>query len=299
MPTPIVISASRRTDIPAFYMDWFMRGIETGYFRVKNPFNQAVSIVPAAPDAVHTIVFISKNYGRFIEGNYGERLAEMGYHLFFNFTLNSEAKLLEPNLPPLMERIEQARELARLFGPETVQWRFDPICFYRDGNGRTGNNLGDFMNIAEKLAGFGIRRCITSFADIYAKVKTRTAKMDDFEFIDPPMATKVRVVEKMAARLKNLGISLYTCCEKDLIDALPESTTVRPSACIPNRYLVELFGGALSYRKDSGQRGAKGCGCNASRDIGDYDAHPCFHNCLYCYANPAEIKRIQCPTNLK
>lgn len=289
MPPPIVISASRRTDIPAFYMDWFMTRIEAGYFPVKNPFSRSVSIVPATPEEVHTIVFISKNYERFLSEDYGELLKARGFNLFFNFTLNSGSKILEPYIPPLDRRITQAGELARRFGPETVQWRFDPICFYRYTDGRSGNNMDDFLKIAEAMGVFGIRRCITSFADIYAKVKRRTDQ-SDIEFFDPPMEAKVRIIEKMADKLEQLGISLYTCCEKELIEALPAGFPVRPSACIPNRYLVELFGGTLSFRKDSGQRGSKGCGCNTSKDIGDYDEHPCFHNCLYCYANPAKRK---------
>ena len=92
----IILSASRRTDIPAFYMPWFMAGIEQGRFGVVNPYNQKISNVPAGVDQVHTIVFWSKDFGPFLKGGYGEDLAARGYHLFFNFTVNTADRLLEP-----------------------------------------------------------------------------------------------------------------------------------------------------------------------------------------------------------
>ena len=125
----IVISASRRTDIPAFYMPWFMSQIEAGSFEVVNPYNQKAHYVPGTPDKVHTIVLWSKNFGPFIENNYGDRMREKGFQLFFNFTINSDCSLLEPNVPPLGARLDQLEQLCQRFGPETVNWRFDPICF--------------------------------------------------------------------------------------------------------------------------------------------------------------------------
>ena len=83
-----VISASRRTDIPAFYMEWFMRQIVKGTFEVVNPYNRHISRVKAAAADVDTIVFWSKNFGPFLKGRYGEKLIDLGYHLFFNFTIN-------------------------------------------------------------------------------------------------------------------------------------------------------------------------------------------------------------------
>ena len=127
----IVISASRRTDIPAFYMDWFMRQIERESFEVINPYNRHVSIHPATPDNIHTIVFWSKNFGPFIKGGFGEKLVKTGYNLFFNFTINSDSPLLEPNVPFLKERLDQLDFLTSKFGARSINWRFDPVCFYK------------------------------------------------------------------------------------------------------------------------------------------------------------------------
>jgi hypothetical protein len=284
---PIVISASRRTDIPAFYMDWFMERIEKGYFEIVNPYNGRVSTITAIPEAVHTIVFWSKNFGPFINRQYGRVLRKKGYHLFFNFTINSQNLLLEPGIPPLKERLRQLDTLCRHFGAECVNWRFDPICFYRNRDRRINDNLGDFRQIARRAAQNGVQRCITSFMDDYAKIRKRTARMPQFVFIDPDNESKIDVILKMETFLKEKNIRLRTCCEKSLLDALPEGSTVKGSRCVPNERLIELFGGELSVKADKGQRIKAGCGCRESVDIGSYRHHPCYHNCLFCYANPA------------
>ena len=281
-----VISASRRTDIPAFYMPWFMEQIRKGFFEVVNPFNQRVSIVPATADRVHTIVFWSKNFGPFIDKGFGPQLQKRGYHLFFNFTINSDNPELEPNVPPLNERLEQLAHLCSHYGPRAVNWRFDPLCFYMAGQGPLQDNLKDFSVIADRAAASGITHCITSFMDHYPKIRRRIASRPGFEFIDPPLSEKLNTILEMETRLAALNIHLYTCCEKDLIQALPVTSSVAPSSCIPNDLLMELYGGQLSIRKDTGQRVKAGCGCKVSADIGSYRRQPCYHNCLFCYANP-------------
>jgi hypothetical protein len=91
----------------------------------------------------------------------------------------------------------------------------------------------------------------------------------------------------MAGQLKDLGIGLQTCCEKDLQKALPKDSPVSRAACISSTLLMSLFGGNLSLKADAGQRKQSGCGCQKSVDIGSYHLHPCYHDCLFCYANPA------------
>ena len=285
--TRIVISASRRTDIPAFYMPWFMAQIEKGHFEVINPFNRKTTIVPATPDEVHTIVFWSKNFGPFIKENFWEQLQHKGYNLFFNFTVNSDVPLLEPRVPALTDRLAQLEFLSRQFSPAAISWRFDPICFYKAGNADTRNNLQDFAQIADSAAGLGITRCITSFMDDYPKIKKRISSIPDFDFVDPPLDEKKEVILDMEAALADKKIRLYTCCEKELLNALPDDSSVSQSSCIPNDLLERLYGGNLSLKRDTGQRVTAGCGCKVSADIGSYQQHPCYHNCLFCYANPS------------
>lgn len=287
----IVISASRRTDIPAFYMDWFMEGTERGFFTVQNPMSRQVMIVQAKPDKVHTIVFWSKNYGPFLDGGYGQELNRRGFHLFFHFTINSHDPVLEPCIPSLEERLRQAQALSREFGPQVISWRFDPVCFYTDrGKDRIGkvyDNLQDLGRIAEAMGRLGVNRCVTSFMDDYSKIQKRIRNRPGFRFIYPGLQEQVETVLRMEKTLAAHSIDLYTCCEKALLSSLPPDSRIKASACIPNDLLCKLFGGHISVRPDYGQRHRQGCGCKVSRDIGSYRDQPCHHQCLYCYANPA------------
>jgi hypothetical protein len=285
----IVLSASRRTDIPAFYMPWFMDAIEKGEFKIENPYNGRTTQVPATPETVHTIVFWSKDFGPFLQGGYGEDLAARGYHLFFNFTVNSHCPELEPGVPPLDLRLDQLGILCKRFSPGAVLWRFDPVCFYNTPAGPR-NNLGDFGRIALAAAGFGIERCVTSFLDLYPKIQRRTGNGTGISFFSPSLERQKNTLLQLQAQLEPLGIALFTCCEKELLETLPLDSGILPSACIPGRLLTQLYGGGISLRKDSGQRAGAGCGCTVSSDIGSYRAHPCRHDCLFCYANPAAYR---------
>lgn len=281
----IVISASRRTDIPAFYMDWFMAGIKQGYFSVENPYSRAVFRVTATPDKVHTIIFWSKNYSRFLEKDSGIILQDLGYHIFFHFTINSESRQLEPNILPLQSRLDQLARMTKNFNSQAITWRFDPICYFVDGN-KKSNNLGDFEKIADAAADCGITRCVTSFVDIYKKIIKRCAVINDFSFVQLSLEKQAEILLRMADVLEKRNIKLYTCCEKKVFGHLPPDCAITPSACIDHGLLEKLYGKGLSKKKDKGQRASQGCGCMESKDVGSYSLHPCLHNCLFCYANP-------------
>lgn len=283
----IVISASRRTDIPAFYMNDFMKGIRQGFFRVVNPFNQKESLIVSSSDYIDTIVFWSKDYTKFIKCNYLKILREMGYHLFFNYTINSEDSFLEPGIPSLDKRLAQLENLSRTAGPESIFWRFDPICYYRR-NGKIFHNRHDFLKIADVAADLGIKNCITSFMDLYPKIEKRLSNLSNFSFFDPPIELKVKILYEMADELKKRNIYLMTCCEKKVMESVAPCIGVNPASCIPNHYLKKLYHSDISLRKDRGQRLNQGCGCGISVDVGSYRHQPCFHNCLFCYANAME-----------
>jgi hypothetical protein len=296
---PAVLSASRRTDIPAFYLDWFMRSLAQGVFEVENPYNHRRRQVPARPREVHSIVFWSKNYGPFLKQQIGERLARRGYRFFFNFTINDSPPCLEPHVPPLAERLQQFEELANRFGPQVLFWRFDPICFYRRRpESTTETNLGRLRTIAAVAARLDVRECITSFADLYPKVQRRAARRGIL-FEDPPTAARVALLKGMAAELEPFGIRLSACCEKEIVDRMDPADGVRNAACIPGSRLAALFGDHLRRKGDRGQRVQAGCGCNLAIDIGSYQQQPCYHNCLFCYARPKAPTKTRTAGNPK
>ena len=291
-PNPrTILSASRRTDIPGAHGVWFMDGIRRGEFSVTNPFNRKTRQVDARVETLHAIVFWSKNYGPFLEMGAVDELMDMGHHLFFNFTLNTPDPLLEPGLPPLEDRLAQAKALTRLTGPRALAWRFDPICFYRHGDGPRQHNLGAFLPLADAMAELGVDTCITSFYDAYAKVDRRIGYLNKqgnpaLRFESPSTTEKEEILQRMADQLADRGINLHLCCERTLLDRLIlKGIAVAPGNCINGHRLRELYGGTPDIKKDRGQRAAQGCSCTQSVDIGSYEAHPCPHNCLFCYAH--------------
>jgi len=176
--------------------------------------------------------------------------------------------------------------LARRHDPDAITWRFDPICFFRTGKAEIlQQNLDDLETIADAMARSGIRRCITSFADLYRKVRLRLPAKG-LELLDPPMDAKCEILKNMAEKLRERDIALGVCCEREILDAFPTVSGIRAAACIPGPLLARLFGPDLTVKKDPGQRRAAGCTCNVAADIGSYHWHPCYHNCLFCYANP-------------
>jgi hypothetical protein len=297
LPAPAILSASRRTDIPAFYLDWFMAGIRGGTFEVENPYNRRRRIVPARPHEIHSIVFWSKDFGPFIQRQIGETLEQRGYRMFFNFSLNTAALELEPHVPPLNDRLQQLEELATRFGPQSIFWRFDPVCLYRRSpTAAIENNLDQLGRIAITASRVGIRQCVTSFVDLYPKVQRR-ARRAGIILEDPPPEVKAAILQRMADSLRDLGIQLNTCCEKDIQAYLATDSGIQTSACIPGEQLAQLFGPDFNRQRDRGQRIRAGCGCNVAIDIGSYHRQPCFHNCLFCYARPQSPLKPRPPGN--
>ncbi len=210
--------------------------------------------------------------------------------------------MLEPNLPCLSQRLEQLQYLVKIHGPDKISWRFDPICFYEDGEGKIRNNLGDFSRIADYAGRLGIKRCVTSFYDAHAKVKKRQGflqaqSQDMMGMVLPDMDKKAEIIRKMASYIRPYGMTLGLCSEKKLFSLLcPEQDlflqcteesppeNIVQNACIDARLLQSIYKGKPSFARDRGQRVSAGCKCTQSIDIGSYQDYPCLHNCLFCYA---------------
>ena len=276
-----VISASRRTDLPAFYMPWLLDRLRAGQVEVANPFRrEQVRLVSLRPEDVAWFVFWSRNYGAWLR----HRQAFAEHRVAFQFTITAGNPLLEPRVPPVERAIRQAEALTRHYGGERVFWRYDPIICWRDADGRVQtNHRGDvFRQLCRELGALGVRQCTVSFAAFYRKVRVRMAQVTPrIEPLDPPTDARRRLACELRDVAGEHGITLAACCTADLLDV----PGIAQSRCIDGELLSRLGGERVSCAKAATRAG---CGCTASVDIGDYERQPCRYGCLYCYANPAE-----------
>lgn len=293
---PFIISASRATDIPAFYGKWLLERIKRGYLTWNNPFNQMKQYV--ALQNVRLFVFWTKNPKPFMK--YLKELDEMRINYYFQYTLNDyDDEYFEPNVATIEQRIEIFKNLSAQIGKEKVIWRFDPLMI---------TNKISTEKLLEKLEKVGnsiyqyTNKLVFSFADIgiYKKVSSNLRKKN-IEFIEFDKEKMEKVAQGLFNFNKNWGLKLTTCCEE--IDLT--KFEMEHNKCIDDELMIKLFHtdktlmNFLGYDeslqiklfdesitkgpnlKDKGQR--KICGCIVSKDIGEYDT--CNHLCVYCYAN--------------
>lgn len=277
---PLIISASRATDIPAFYADWFFRRLDKGYLRWRNPFSGQDSYVSFKNSRF--IVFWSKNPAPLL--SHLSRLKERGIGCYIQYTLNDyESEGLEPNVPALTQRIDTFRRLVDALGMGAVVWRFDPLILTDRINIDT--LLQKIARIANALVGY-VEKLVFSFADIesYKKV-SRNLRLSGINYREWDEES----MREFALRLSmlnrdNRNFRLATCAERiDLSEyGIEHNRCIDPgliSRLAPNDAVLQNF--LYNTKTDSGQR--KACGCILSKDIGAYNT--CPHGCLYCYAN--------------
>jgi hypothetical protein len=274
----MIISASRRTDIPAFYAEWFMRRIREGYCTVPNPYNRKqVARVSLAPDAVDVIVFWTRNPRPLLP-----HLAELdrcGYRYYFQYTVMDNPRAIDAKSPAVDAAIKTFRELAGLVGAERVIWRYDPIVLSAATPAEF--HLSTYARIAEALTGC-TRRNVISIVDIYRKAKKRLGQLREqgiaVEEIQPNAvpAEVGELLRQLSETARESGMAIASCAEE--LDLRPYG--IEPGKCIDDDYIAQTFGLRLKSKKDASQRDA--CGCVASKDIGMYDS--CLFGCQYCYA---------------
>ena len=271
----MIISASRRTDIPAYYAEWFMNRVREGYCDVANPFNpRQVSRVSLRPDDVDAIVFWTRNAAPLLP--HLEELDERGYRYYFQYTLVDYPPPFEPAAPPLAKRLATFVTLADRIGADRVVWRYDPIIL--SNHTHAAFHGAAFKTLSEALAGH-TRRCVVSLLDVYAKVGRRLERLrsDGIELLplsDTEAATLMSSISRMASEQT---IEVFTCAETADFSA----SGIRAGRCIDDELIDRVFGVKVPAAKDSHQR--KACRCVVSRDIGAYNTCPA--GCLYCYAN--------------
>jgi len=273
----MIISASRRTDIPAFFTEWFMNRIRKGYCSFPNPMNaHNVVRVDLTPEQVDVIVFWTKNPAPLIP--HLEELDALGYRYYFHYTLNGYGLDIEPRVPPLHEGITTFKRLADKVGPRKVIWRYDPIIFTE----RTSPNyhLDRFGEIADQLNRH-TSRVVISIVDEYRAAVSRLKRLAqalDYHTrsCKPGTDEFANLFTTMSGIAQRNNMEIFSCAEELDLDAYG----IRHGKCIDNAYITAVFGHEIRVGKDKSQRMA--CGCIASRDIGMYDT--CLHDCAYCYA---------------
>ncbi|MDI6828058.1 MAG: DUF1848 domain-containing protein, partial [Armatimonadota bacterium] len=269
-----IISASRRTDIPAFYSEWFMKRIQQGYVRWKNPFSNAIYEVSLLPEDVSAIVFWSKNYLPLLP--YLDKLDNYGYRMIFHFTITGLPKVFEPSVANTADMVECARILSRRYNNESVLWRYDPILISTETDERY--HLKRFRELCAQLEGV-VRRCYISFVCYYEKVtrniETLAAKTG-IKCLDLPKSDKIALANALADVADDYGIEMYSCCGDYLVGG-----KIKKAHCIDAELLRKLFPDKAFSLIERPTR--KECGCYESKDIGRYNT--CPHGCVYCYAN--------------
>ncbi|MBF0529464.1 MAG: DUF1848 domain-containing protein [Deltaproteobacteria bacterium] len=273
----MIISASRRTDIPGFYSEWFMQRIRAGYCVVPNPVNRdQIMYISLKPEDVQIIVFWTRHPTPLLP--YLAELTDRGFKYYFLQTILNYPRELEAQTPPLPVSLKSFRALSEMIGPERVIWRYDPLVFSNKTTAKFHQLSFEF--IAQALKGY-TRRAMISIVDFYAKAKPRmTALADRGIDIIPcdrdPGGWFADLMSSLAKTAVDHDIQLVSCAEE--IDLQPYG--IPPGKCIDDKYINQVFKLPVTNKKDPSQRRA--CGCVASRDVGMYDS--CLFGCCYCYA---------------
>ena len=265
----MILSVSRRTDIPNYYSNWFLNRIKEGFLYVRNPMNtHQISRIDLSPDVVDCIVFWTKNPADMIEKlKYLE-----DYVYYFQFTLTGYGKHMEPNLPNKREElISTFRTLSEKTGKEKVIWRYDPVLI--SDRYTMDYHLKAFEEIASSLAD-DTDKVVISFVDLYAKTQRNTKELGIRQMTKNEM---IRLAAQMAQIASKYHLIIESCAEQ--IDL--QNVGIQHGSCIDKKLIEKLLGCRLLGEKDKNQREA--CGCLESIEVGAYNT--CLNGCKYCYAN--------------
>ena len=269
----MIISASRRTDIPRYYPEWFLNRLREGFVYTRNPFNHSqVKLIPLTAQSVDCIVFWTKDSAGIMP--HLKEIDDMGFKYYFLFTLTPYDNEIEKNLRDKGDIEDTFIELSQMIGREKVIWRYDPIII---------NDFVDmeyhkrhFTELGKRLCRY-TKRVIISFVDIYPKLKT--------DIIKPVGEDSVaELAEFIGKTARELGLEAAACCENTGLS----SFGIKKSSCVDKSLIERICGRTLNLKPDKNQRG--GCGCMESTDIGAYNT--CAGSCVYCYANHSE-KSVQ------
>jgi len=277
----MIISASYRSDIPAFHGDWFLAALAAGEVAVANPYSQRPYPVDLRPEAVDGYVFWTRNARPFARAL--AAVAAQGKPFVMQYTILGYPRAIDTSVIDPRLAIENAREIAAAYGRRAVVWRYDPVLLTPATE--TAWHRANFTRLADALAGI-VDEVVVSFAQLYAKSRRNLAKAG-ITWRVPEMAEQTALIVDLRAIAAEREITLSLCTQPDLAGA----TGAAAARCVDAARLADIAGRPIAA-VTKGNR--PGCLCAQSRDIGAYDS--CVHGCRYCYAvadHEAVLRRLR------
>jgi len=277
----MIVSASYRTDIPAYYGAWFLGRLAAGITWVGNPYGGRPYTVALTPDAVDGFVFWTRNARPFLQGL--ETVAARGFPFVVQHTITGYPRVLEPGPPPAEAAAATLRAVATGWGSRTTVWRYDPVLF--SDLTPPDWHIRRFAALAGMLEGTA-DEAVMSFAHPYRKTRRgldAAARAEGFTWRDPPADEKRALCARLAETAADRGMRLTVCAQPEYL-----AGGAAAARCIDADRLSDVAGRGIAARK-KGNR--PGCDCAESRDIGAYDS--CPMGCAFCYAvgSPAAARR--------
>lgn len=265
----MIISASRRTDIPTYYSEWFINRVRDGYLYVRNPMNiHQISKITLSPNVIDGIVFWTKNPIPMMQ--YLDELNNYAY--YFQFTVNAYGKDVEVNVPNKNDVIIPAfRKLSNRIGRDRVIWRYDPILLTEKYT--IDYHVNYFNELAKRLSGY-THKCIISFVDLYRNTQAHLKELNILPLGEKEM---YELAERLVEIANKNDLIVESCAEKINL----EQFGIQHGHCIDCQLFEKILNCKINILKDKNQR--LECGCMESIDIGAYNT--CKNGCVYCYVN--------------
>lgn len=263
----MILSVSRRTDIPRFYFDWFLNRLEEGEVLVRNPMNHnQVSRIVLNKSTIDCIAFWTKDATPMV----GKLEKLQPYPFFIQFTINAYGNDIETNLSPIEKRLESFKSLSLGINADKMIWRYSPILLNEDCS--INFHIENFHRIAEELSNY-TNHCRISFLDMYNKIIKRMSAQG---ITTPTEEEQLYIVKEFIKIGKQYNIEISGCGNMDL-----QKVGLETKACIDKQFVEAAIGRTITKKKDKNQRDT--CYCMPSVEIGTYNT--CLNGCTYCYAN--------------
>jgi hypothetical protein len=286
----IVLTASRRTDMPAFYTGELLKGLKEGKFHPQTMM-QPLWELTFEPGDIHSVGLWSQDFGKWIEKRH--EISGLGYRFWYRFTILPDDPVCKPKAPSVEEQLKQLGALTNTDGSDCIFVFIDPFIQYKrigETNWRYNFSDASIDAIVRKTRQSGIKSITMSLLDYYKHVEKRALRKGfEFRFLNPNTHSDREEMIETVRRIRGITdayqVDLKTCCEP----YLHSNGFTRQGSCVDGNYLNKVFGPGASVQPDAGQRKKFGCGCTLAVDIGRYTehgewSHHCRHECPQCYA---------------